>query len=61
MSIEDQAGAPTTFDPDALREKYRHERDKRIRVDGNEQYVEVSGRFARYVTDPYVDEIIERE
>ena len=26
------------FDPDALREKYRRERDKRLRADGNEQY-----------------------
>ena len=26
------------FDPDALREKYRAERDKRLRADGNEQY-----------------------
>ena len=32
------------FDPDALREKYRAERDKRLRADGNEQYVEVDGR-----------------
>ena len=28
----------STFDPDALREKYRDERDKRLRADGNEQY-----------------------
>ena len=33
------------FDPDALREKYRHERDKRLRPDGNDQYVEVEGRL----------------
>ena len=31
------------FDPDALREKYRHERDKRLREDGAEQYIEMSG------------------
>ena len=24
------------FDPDALREKYRQERDKRVRADGND-------------------------
>jgi hypothetical protein len=28
------------FDPDALREKYREERDRRVRPDANEQYVE---------------------
>jgi cation diffusion facilitator CzcD-associated flavoprotein CzcO len=43
------------FDPDALRAKYREERDKRLRADGNEQYVEVKGDYSRYVDDPYVD------
>ncbi len=42
------------FDPDSLREKYRQERDKRLRADGNEQYREVVGDFARYLDDPYV-------
>jgi len=49
------------FDPDALRAKYREERDKRIRVDGNEQYIEVTGDFSRYVDDPYVDPGFTRE
>ena len=48
------------FDPDALRAKYLEERDKRVRSDGNEQYIEVKGDFARYVDDPYVDASIER-
>jgi cation diffusion facilitator CzcD-associated flavoprotein CzcO len=43
------------FDPDALRARYREERDKRIRSDGNEQYVEVKGDFSRYIDDPYVE------
>ncbi len=43
------------FDPDALRAKYREERGKRIREDGNAQYVEVTGQFAHYVEDPYVE------
>jgi cation diffusion facilitator CzcD-associated flavoprotein CzcO len=42
------------FDPDALREKYREERDRRLRADANDQYVEVKGDFAHYVDDPYV-------
>jgi cyclohexanone monooxygenase len=47
--------APTrpAFDPDALRAKYRRERDKRLRGDGNDQYVEVKGRFAHFLDDPY--------
>jgi len=43
------------FDPDALREKYKQERDKRVRADGNSQYVEVEGRFAHFVEDHYVE------
>ena len=35
-----------TIDPEALRAKYRAERDKRLRDDGNEQYIEVAGEFA---------------
>jgi cyclohexanone monooxygenase len=51
---------PLAFDPDALRDKYRAERDKRLREDGNDQYVEVTGDFAHFVEDPYV-EPLERE
>src|SRR6476659_2293736 len=44
------------FDPDQLREKYRLERDKRVREDGADQYLEMSGRFAHYAEDdPYVE------
>jgi cation diffusion facilitator CzcD-associated flavoprotein CzcO len=49
-----------TFDPDALRDKYREERDKRLREDGNDQYTEVIGEFSNFVDDPYIDEPIER-
>ena len=49
------------FDPDALREKYGQERDKRLRKDGNAQYRDVSGDFARYLDDPYVEAGFTRE
>jgi cyclohexanone monooxygenase len=49
------------FDPGALRERYREERDKRLRPDGNEQYVEVVAEFSQYVDDPYVDPGFTRE
>ena len=42
------------FDPDALREKYRTERDKRLRTDANEQYQEIKGEYAAFLTDPYI-------
>ena len=38
----------------ALRDKYREERDKRLRADGNDQYIEPTGRFAHFLHDPYV-------
>jgi cyclohexanone monooxygenase len=43
------------FDPDALREKYRAERDKRLRADGNEQYTNAIGAYAHFLEDPYVE------
>ncbi len=43
------------FDLDALREKYREEREKRLRTDANRQYREVIGDFAHYVDDPHSD------
>ena len=43
-----------TLDRDALRARYREERDKRIRPDGNDQYVEPTGQFASLLNDPYV-------
>lgn len=48
------SGSPP-FDADALRERYRLERDRRVRADGNEQYTEMVGGFAHYLEDPYVD------
>ncbi len=43
------------FDPEALGEKYRAERDKRLRPDGVGQYIEVKGDFTRFTDDPYVE------
>ena len=49
------------FDPDALRDKYRQERDKRLRSDANNQYIEGKDQFANVVDDPYVEPDFERE
>ena len=43
-----------------VRAKYRAERDKRLRDDGNEQYQQVTGDFAYFVDDPYIDEVVQR-
>ena len=57
----DQATAAAGFDPEALRDKYREERNKRLREDGNEQYIEVEGEFAHFLDDPYAEPGFERE
>ncbi len=49
------------FDPEALQQRYLYERDKRLRDDGNDQYVETSADFAHYVDDPYVEPGFTRE
>src|SRR6478735_7280081 len=48
------------IDHEALRQRYRAERDKRLRPDGNEQYLQPTGRFASFLDDPYVERV-ERE
>ena len=49
------------FDPDALRRKYREERDKRLKEVGNEQYIEIKDTYAHYLEDPYVEPGYSRE
>ncbi|TMR25582.1 NAD(P)/FAD-dependent oxidoreductase [Nonomuraea turkmeniaca] len=48
------------LDKEALRRKYREERDKRLRSDGNDQYLRLTGRFAHYLDDPHTP-VTERE
>jgi cyclohexanone monooxygenase len=43
------------FDPVALKARYLAERDKRLRAEGQDQYRELSGKFAHLDIDPYVD------
>jgi cation diffusion facilitator CzcD-associated flavoprotein CzcO len=67
MSIDSSAGgadageAKSDFDAVALREKYRQERNRRIRPDAISQYVETAGDFTRYVDDPYAESHVERQ
>ena len=55
MTVTDRpAGADgAAIDKEALRRKYRQERDKRLRPDGNAQYRLLTGKFAHYAEDPY--------
>jgi cation diffusion facilitator CzcD-associated flavoprotein CzcO len=56
MTVTDGPARPdgTAIDKAALRRKYRRERDKRIRPDGNDQYLRLTGKLAHYLDDPYV-------
>ncbi|MBB3604121.1 cyclohexanone monooxygenase [Mycolicibacterium sp. BK556] len=45
---------PQDIDIDAIREKYRVEREKRVRPEGSAQYLELEGEYADfYEVDPY--------
>ena len=43
----------TAIDKEAIRQKYAEERSKRLRSDGNAQYLQVKDQLAHYLTDPY--------
>ena len=63
MTTIDEPTPATVTDPvdpidhEALRARYRAERDKRLRADGNDQYLEPTGRFASFLDDPYVERV----
>ncbi|QRO01962.1 NAD(P)/FAD-dependent oxidoreductase [Archangium violaceum] len=44
-----------SFSPEALKEKYRLEREKRLRPDGDTQYRDLSGVYKDFDRDPYVE------
>jgi cyclohexanone monooxygenase len=53
--------AHNQIDKQSLRAKYAEERDKRLRPDGNDQYLRIAGTsLAHYVNDPYMP-VLERE
>ena len=48
-----QAARNAAIDKERLRQKYLEERNKRLRADGNDQYLQVAGQLAHYLDDPY--------
>ena len=67
MTTNDTTTNPATiegleFDPDELRAKYLAERDKRLRPEGEAQYLETTGEYAHYANvDPMAPEKAPRE
>jgi cation diffusion facilitator CzcD-associated flavoprotein CzcO len=53
MTMTDQPPQTAGIDKDWLRKKYMEERNKRLRPDGNDQYLQIKGRLAHYLDDPY--------
>src|SRR3954452_16581245 len=52
---------PPHLDREAIRRRYLEERDKRLRADGNDQYIRLAGsEFAGYLDDPHTP-FVERE
>lgn len=49
------------IDLEQLRERYRIERERRLRPEANAQYLEMKGEFARYLDDPWADPDFSRE
>src|SRR5260370_39494129 len=47
----------TEVDIRALRRKYAEERSKRLRPDGNDQYLQLNGRFEELLDDPYTERV----
>ncbi|MFF9322708.1 flavin-containing monooxygenase [Streptomyces sp. NPDC014735] len=47
--------------PTELRQRYRIERERRVRPDGARQYRGTDAEFGHYGVDPYVGEVAERE
>ena len=51
--MTDQLPTTAPIDKVRLRRKYQEERDKRLRPDGNDQYIQIKGQLAHYLDDPY--------
>ena len=56
MSQTEVAEKPA-LDNKSLLARYIAERDKRLRADGNEQYLRVEGTLAHYLDDPYASRV----
>jgi cyclohexanone monooxygenase len=59
-TTEPRSAETRPIDKQALLARYIAERDKRLRADGNAQYLELKGQLAHYLDDPYTP-FVERE
>ncbi len=54
-TTNNSASNNTGIDKAALKEKYRQEREKRLRPDGVDQYIRLTDGFGEYLSDPYME------
>jgi cation diffusion facilitator CzcD-associated flavoprotein CzcO len=59
-TTDEQKPAGRTIDIETLKQKYAAERSKRLRPDGNDQYLQLQGQLGHYLDDPYTP-ITERD
>ena len=52
--MSEASAIPTSYKK-SLRKKYSEERNKRIRADGNDQYIEIKDQWGHYLEDPYIE------
>ena len=60
MSDASNSPRPAALDKESVKQKYREERDKRLRPDGNDQYLRLTDQLSHYLDDPYTP-VTERE
>ncbi len=60
MSDSSNSLPPAALDQESVKQKYREERDKRLRPDGNGQYLRLTDQLSHYLDDPYTP-VTERE
>ncbi|MFC7645795.1 flavin-containing monooxygenase [Streptosporangium lutulentum] len=55
MTVTGRFASPdgTAIDKESLRQRYLEERNKRLRPDGNDQYLRLTGHLAHYLDDPH--------
>ncbi|MEU6763319.1 NAD(P)/FAD-dependent oxidoreductase [Streptomyces sp. NPDC046853] len=61
MPLPHCANPPTPQETAALRERYRLERERRVRPEGTAQYRPTEAEFGYFAADPYTGETAERE
>ena len=49
------SGSVGTINTAEIRERYAQERNKRLRPDGNDPYLEITGALSHYLDDPYTE------